>query len=631
MCCGWEDLAAELDSLIAQVAAYEHGQSREPLARLDAILRQPGGSPEMRRQVEQRLIRLIEGKATAAGIDAACRRLSEIGSARAVPALARLLASPQAFDSARYALERIPVPEAARALRQALPKLSGGWRIGVINALAAKRDARAVPLLVRLAQGADPQVAAAAVAALGRIGTEQACTAAEKLRVSQAAVAARLLDARLTCAAEQTRRGERSAAFRAYQRLYAAENPLPVRVAALKGMAGADGRRALEALAAALQSKEEPLRAQAVWSLARTKESTGPALLASHFGEWPPRTQAQAVYALAERGAPSARAAFLEAAKSPVAEVQVAALDALGRHGDASVVGLLAAAALSGAEPQATAARRALVTLSDPGVDEAIILALSGADPKLKLELIRAAGDRGASAASQALIAASRDPNREVRREALRALVNTAEAPELGALAELVARPVSPAELREAQRTLSFVLQRLSRAPVDAVIAACRKAEDPDARAALMLAMAQSGRSEFLPILREALRSEDSPTRRGAIVALAEWPRPEMMPDLLETARKDPSPALRTLALRSYIRLVGLPSQRSRAESASLLAEALKLAAQPEEKKAILGLLVRFACPEALAVAEEALQDASLAAEAGTAAESIRKALQAER
>jgi hypothetical protein len=228
------------------------------------------------------------------------------------------------------------------------------------------------------------------------------------------------------------------------------------------------------------------------------------------------------------------------------------------------------------------------------------------------------------------LLQAARDEDRDVRREALRALAVTATENELGALAGLVAQPVSAADLREAQKTLAGALSRLEKAPVDAVLAAYGTATAPDPRAALLAAMAQSGRPEFLPRLRQELQSSDPPTRRAAIVALGQWPAPDPMPDLLEAARRDASPALRTLALRGYLRLAGLPARRTPAQTAALLGEAMKLAAQAEEKKSILALLARAPCPEALALAEAAVGDPAVAVEAKAAVESIRKSLQLE-
>ena len=80
-----------------------------------------------------------------------CRKLTIVGTAASVPALAGLLGDKDHSHMARYALERIPAPEAGQALREALARLSGNLKIGVISSLGLRRDAAAVSALGELA------------------------------------------------------------------------------------------------------------------------------------------------------------------------------------------------------------------------------------------------------------------------------------------------------------------------------------------------------------------------------------------------------------------------------------------------------------------------------------------------
>ena len=103
--------------------------------------------------------------------------MSLIGSADAVPALAELLTNSELSQMGRYALERIPDAAASAALREALPKAEGVLKVGVINSLGVRRDADSTPLLVALLDNSDQQIAAAAIAALGAIGSADAAKA----------------------------------------------------------------------------------------------------------------------------------------------------------------------------------------------------------------------------------------------------------------------------------------------------------------------------------------------------------------------------------------------------------------------------------------------------------------------
>src|SRR5205814_1033937 len=83
-----------------------------------------------------------------------------------------------------------------------------------------------------------------------------------------------------------------------------------------------------------------------------------------------------------------------------------------------------------------------------------------GAEPKVRLELIRAAGERGATTASPVLVKMARDANPEVRRESVRALRDTASANDIPEMVALVVTPVQAGDRAEAATTLGAVLRR---------------------------------------------------------------------------------------------------------------------------------------------------------------------------
>ena len=98
-----------------------------------------------------------------------CQRLAMVGNRSAVPALAPLLSHPQLSHYARTALEPLPDPSADDVLRAALPKVQGTLRVGVINSIGRRRDAKAINALEKLRHDPDIEVARAADAALARV------------------------------------------------------------------------------------------------------------------------------------------------------------------------------------------------------------------------------------------------------------------------------------------------------------------------------------------------------------------------------------------------------------------------------------------------------------------------------
>jgi hypothetical protein len=100
----------------------------------------------------------------------ACQALAVIGGPKSVPTLAGLMDDRQLAAYARTALEVIDDPSAAKALRDALPKLEGQLLIGVVTSLGARRDREAVSALTELVNDSKRGASEAALVALARIG-----------------------------------------------------------------------------------------------------------------------------------------------------------------------------------------------------------------------------------------------------------------------------------------------------------------------------------------------------------------------------------------------------------------------------------------------------------------------------
>lgn len=111
----------------------------------------------------------------------ACQELGDFGGPEAVPALAALLNHEHLADYARSGLEGIKDPSAGKALREALPQLTGRNLAGAVNSLGVRRDVAAVPDLQKLALDSKRGVTGEALAALGLIGTPDAAKTLQKV------------------------------------------------------------------------------------------------------------------------------------------------------------------------------------------------------------------------------------------------------------------------------------------------------------------------------------------------------------------------------------------------------------------------------------------------------------------
>ncbi len=126
---------------------------------------------------ERELLAVLRSDAPASEKAVTCKYLAIYGTSQAVPDLAPLLADERFSSWARIALEAIPGAAAEEALRKSLDTLKGKLLVGVINSIGVRRDAGSVDYLSAKLRDADPEVAAAAAVALGRIGSAQAARA----------------------------------------------------------------------------------------------------------------------------------------------------------------------------------------------------------------------------------------------------------------------------------------------------------------------------------------------------------------------------------------------------------------------------------------------------------------------
>ncbi|MFP4058420.1 MAG: HEAT repeat domain-containing protein [Candidatus Brocadiia bacterium] len=627
-----DDLLAQLDAALQEVAVYEYGKDFAPLRRAEDLVAQAAKDPALREEAEKRLVARLRGEATDDAKAFLCRQLRLVGTARCVPALASLLASERLSHMARYALERIPAPEAGAALRQALPRASAKLKVGVIHSLGARGDREALDQLVPLLGAGDLAVARAAARALGYIGGERAAQALAGARPGASPELRRTLTAAwLRCADQFLDAGQAEKAAAIYRALYGKDEPRRTRVAALRGLVAAGDEQAVPRVLEAIQGDDPLLRASAIQFL---KSARGPGLtelLADKLASFPPEVQVLVLGALAERGAAGAAPAALAAARSEHEEVRIAALEALGRVGDAAAVPILAEAAATGQGREQQAARQALARLGGEGVDAAIVAALEkGGDAATRAELVRALAERGATQALHVVLELARGAEEPVRGEALRAIGELAGPNDLARVARLVAQATDEATRQAAAKALIAVLGRLpDRAAATEPVLEAMDGAPPQARAALLGVLARIGTSKALAAVRSALDAPQAAVRDAALRALAEWPTAEPIADLLRIAREATDRRRKVLALRGLLRMVNETAERSEEQKAALYRQAMDLASRPEEKKLVLAGLAEARSLAALRLAESALDEPAVRAEAAAAAAQIASGIAA--
>jgi HEAT repeat protein len=615
-----------LDQAVAQVAKWQFDQNREPLRTVSDLIAKAHGSAAEMRNIERRFIELLQSDATLGGKDFVCKELSVMGSEASVPVLSGMLLEPKTAEIALYALERIPGQAADQALRDELPKISAAKvRIGIVNTLGRRRDSGSVAVLRPLAFGKEQAMAEPALFALAEIADSGAVQVlAEAQTKTSAALRVSAAEAYLKAGDRRFERGDAPGAVRIYRELYGTGEPATVRAQALHGLAVADGTESTPVLMQALRGDDARLQTIAIRALAKNSSKQ----LLAELPQLNEGGQVRVLGTLAEKGDTSVLPAFRTAIKASSQLVRVAALEGLGRIGNAAVMPTLARIAASDDEAERSAARNSLACMRGSEVDRAVIDGIASADPKVQLELIRAAGERGITAATPALLKMARESNADVRRESLKALGDTVSAGDVSGLVTLIVTPAQAGDREEAARSLAAVLRRSDPSSSNEVISAYSSVRDVKARAALVQVMGQTGNAEALPILEAALKDQNIELKQGAILGLTEWPNDTPVTDLLEAARTASSPSQQVLALRGVIRLIPQPgSHRTVRERVQLLTQAMRLAKQAEEKRAILALLPALPINEALDLANASVNDSEVGAAAKAAARRLERTL----
>lgn len=586
---------------------------------------------------EPELLAVLRSEASEADKASACKKLAIKGSAAAVGDLAQLLANERLASWARIPLEAIPGPEADAALRAAAGSLSGRLLVGTINSIGVRRDAAATSLLEARLGDADAEVAAAAAAALGKIGTP----AAAAILANQLTVAEPRLDhmaqAAIVCAERLLAAGQAAEAAKLHDTVRTAQVSEQRRAEATRGLILARGKDGIPLLVETLRS---PSRRLANIGLFTARELLdGPTAgdvdvalvdeVTRMAGSGAAAQAALLVGVLTDRnadgGAPAGlRATVLRWAANGPQAVRLAALEAIGRIGDASAVDPLVELA---ADPAvADAARTALVTLPGEAVNRVVIGRLSGADPKLQPILAQVIGARRIPAVPQLQpLAASGDPT--VRAAAIEALGNVVDLANLGVLVEAVVKPRDAAEGEAAHKALLTACVRMpDREACAEKLATAVATAAGDTRVKLLDIVGEVGGTKALAAVKAAALSGEASLADAATRLLGKWMTADAAPVLLDLAAAPIGEKYQTRAIRGYIR-IARQFALGDAERADMCRQALEVAKDAADRKSVLEILPRYPSAATLAVAEQATKLPGLEAEAKAAADAIRAKL----
>jgi HEAT repeat protein len=545
---------------------------------------------------EAGLIRIIQSNVPPQDKAIPCKELAIYGTAKAVPALAALLPDKDLSSWARTALEAIPDQAADEALRQAIGKLKGRLLIGVVNSIGVRAYAKATDDLAGLLKDSDEEVASAAAAALGRIGTAQAAKAIEPcLTGGPAGVRSAAAEGCVMCAEKLLAAGQADEAIRLYDTVRKADVPAQRIIEATRGAVLARKDAGAPMLTELLRSKD---RAMFGLGLRLARELPGQAasdVISAEFASASPDRQGAILLALASRGNLKATPAVIEAAKSGKGQVRVVALGILQNSGDVSCVPVLLDAAVDDDAEVSQTARLTLARLPGQAVSADIVARMEKAEGKLLPVLVDLAGQRQIPEAIPAMVRLAGGTDAGARTAALGAIAVMGTDKQIPDVLKLVQKAQGPDERAGAEKALTALSGRTGAACVS-LVKPLMQSTSGELRIVGLHTMIAAGGPEALAAVKAAIDDKDEAVQDEAVRTLSTWPNKwpqdqaaaDMLLALAKAAKKVPH---QVLAMRGYLQYLQSSKKLSDAQRLAKASEALQLAARPEEKRLVIAVL----------------------------------------
>jgi HEAT repeat protein len=552
----------------------------------------------------------------------ACQMLAVIGTNECVPVLAGLLPNPELSHYARFGLEPNSDPAVDEALRGALDTLKGGLLVGVINTIGMRRDMASADALKKLTSSTDQQVAAAAMAALGRLATPEAIELLTAAIAGEPAMRPAAADACLTAVDMLLDAGQQDEAIRLLETLLQANLSPRYAIAALHGAIRARGADGLPMLADLLGAEDPAKFAVALRMSHELRGGQVAQVLIDSLKDLPTQRRALVIYVLGNLGEPAALPVVMELAKSEAADVRLPAVEVLASLGDASAVPVLLDAAAASDEALAAAARKSLADLRSQDVNAKLGEMLGGSSGAQQLVLIELAGLRGIDTAVPTLTKLADADDQAVRTAAIRALGLTIGLAQLPALIDRLVAPKSPDAAAAAKEALNTAVLRMPDRNAAAEELIQRLPEAPlAAKSDLLGLLGVIGGDRALQGVAAAARDSSDEVQDAATRVLGEWMTADAAPVLLELA-KTGADKYKVRTLRGYIRIarqLDVPLD----ERVEMCRKTIEAAQRDDERRLALEVLGRYPTPAGLQLAAAHLDNAALKEAAAEAAVAI--------
>ena len=560
------------------------------------------------------------------------RQLQHAGGPEATAALGNSLTNTTLSEYAAQALLATNDKAVAEQFKKALPKATGACRLTVIQALGNLQAARGSAAVTAALRSNDINLRLTAASALANSADPAAADAILRaIDTGKLYEHSKMIDAALLLARRLGEAGNKAQAERICRHVMktqAGPENVHVQCAALLSLATALGADAMDDVLKAMGSDDPDIRATGIAAAIAMPGEDATQRWVQRMKSAPAGQRIGILDLIARRGDPAALPAVLEMVSHADEKVRVAAIKAAGQVGNAQAVLPLSKPLANGSAIEKTAARNALLHIPGKAVSAAIAAALPGVTPDMRAGLLDMLAARGARECIADVMKYTGDADANVSAAAVSALGRLAGPEHLAALADLL---------------IGAKQGKLRKAAESALQGACRSIGDKDrcveglsgklagakgpARAALLRVLGDIGNRKACDLVRSGLKDADPDARDAAIRALADWRDDSPTDELLAIAKTADSKTHRVLALRGYVRMIGLRKNRPNDEQLAMCKQAMDLAKDADAKRRVLSAIGGIPDGRALEMALPLLSTPDMKVEAAVAVIKIARAI----
>lgn len=530
------------------------------------------------------------------------QQLQRAGDPSAVRTLLKLLPNPDLCVPVAQSLLAIGGSEATAALRDFLPRAMPPCNIGIINALGDLGDREALSLLIQETRRGDCQTRIAAYSALAKIGDRMIYNRfhddiRRAIRTGDdcfkepfvLAVVLRIGEGMLAV-------DDQSSATALFQGLLRdppeKKRPTHIKCAALRGLARSSTERTIYEIVTAFSTDEPAYRATARDIALTLKGSETTDALVAAIPDAPPDVRVALIEILGQRGDVSAVPAVRNALSDNNQNVRLAALPALATLRQGKAVRTFVDFLVKAEGEERSACKNVLVNLKDRWPSAVIARLLPNEPADVRADLLDVLRDRMATTQVDVVFEQAHDQNPQVRLAAIRALEKIAGERAIFGVMSLLDIARNEDERQAVENALVATCRRASQPDARAVpILAALNPQNPQQYKSLLTVLGHLGGPNTLTVLEQAVEDPRADVREAAFRALLHWPDADAAPTILELAQQTDTLKYHVLAIRAYANVIANAEQMPDDQRLQAYQAGLHTARRIEEKKLLLSKL----------------------------------------